>query len=670
ALAALGFALMHAGERVRGWLRAPEEANAPRYAGAVATVLAITALWDAHLWGGWMLAPAVALFLAALLLEDTRLVTLASISLGVALSFGRAFLQVPFPEPVALLGSALFALLAAALWRIPGVRPRLESVLFWLSPGIDRHLDRALWRGGAVQLAGWVLGTVAGLWSRSGTQTEPALAIAVGLLLWVAASRTEWMIAAGLWSAVIAVALPNGTSGTVLAASGLLLTVHAWQRPQAAFAAVRHHAGWAMGLFALLCSGGLGHPLFPGVVFLSLGCAWAVVARSRQTEWLGWSASLVAAHLWMFHLGKVFSSGRGEEFILPLLALAISVVVAVAALLPGSPVRRWVTLLAGALACVDVGAGLLLISGGGPPEATTAAVAMVLLFAVLVFQARRDHAEAPAFLAQGALLLAYLAIRHHGFDGQLDGRDGLAALVAGALFSGLHVYVRRSAETLAVFRRPALFGAYLFPLVGLLAAPWEEPLVAAMLLIGHAAHFTLLAGTGARKLGSLVAAAAFNLALYLVWLGSHAGQAEYYVIPFGLSLLVLSHVFRHELDEGWQARLRAVAITTIYSASAWRALLFTDAWALGICALACVLGVAAGTALRIRSFVYLGTGFLVTSVLANLIRAGVSEPHLGALFLSVLGVLVVGFMVLFTARRAELIRRYERMRALMAEWEG
>jgi len=344
--------------------------------------------------------------------------------------------------------------------------------------------------------------------------------------------------------------------------------------------------------------------------------------------------------------------------------------VAVAAFLPQASVRRWAVLLGSAMACLDLAAGLLLIHGGGPREATAGAVGMVLLFAALGWMARRDEDEAPAFLAQAALLLAYLVIRLHGLSGELDSRDGLAALVAGALFSGLHVWVRRSAQTLEVFRRPALFGAYAFPLLGLLAAPWDQPLLAAALLVGHSAHFMVMAGTGARRLGSLVAAAAFNLALYRVWTGTHAGQAEYYVIPFGLSLLVLARVFRDELDEVWQARLRAIAITAIYSASAWRALLFTDAWALGICALACVLGVAAGIALRIRSFVYLGTGFLVTSVAANLIRTGLDQPHLGALFLSVLGVLVVGFMVLFTAHRAELMRRYEQMRALLAEWEG
>jgi hypothetical protein len=31
---------------------------------------------------------------------------------------------------------------------------------------------------------------------------------------------------------------------------------------------------------------------------------------------------------------------------------------------------------------------------------------------------------------------------------------------------------------------------------------------------------------------------------------------------------------------------------------------------------------------------------------------------------------VVGFMVLFTAKRAELLERYERVRAMMDTWEG
>ncbi|MFY0581186.1 hypothetical protein ACN28S_49295 [Cystobacter fuscus] len=75
-------------------------------------------------------------------------------------------------------------------------------------------------------------------------------------------------------------------------------------------------------------------------------------------------------------------------------------------------------------------------------------------------------------------------------------------------------------------------------------------------------------------------------------------------------------------------------------------------------------------ALRIRSYVYLGSAFLVTCVVANLARSGMRDHRMGAAFLSLLGVGVVGFMVLFTAKRAELLERYARVRALMDTWEG
>ena len=43
-----------------------------------------------------------------------------------------------------------------------------------------------------------------------------------------------------------------------------------------------------------------------------------------------------------------------------------------------------------------------------------------------------------------------------------------------------------------------------------------------------------------------------------------------------------------------------------------------------------------------------------SSVVANLVRYGVRDHCLGAVFLSVLGLLVVGFMVLLSAKRQEV----------------
>jgi hypothetical protein len=75
-------------------------------------------------------------------------------------------------------------------------------------------------------------------------------------------------------------------------------------------------------------------------------------------------------------------------------------------------------------------------------------------------------------------------------------------------------------------------------------------------------------------------------------------------------------------------------------------------------------------ALRIRSFVTLGSVFLVTTVVATLVRWGVREPRLGALFLSGLGLAVVAFMVVVTTKKAELLERYKRVRGALERWEG
>jgi hypothetical protein len=135
-------------------------------------------------------------------------------------------------------------------------------------------------------------------------------------------------------------------------------------------------------------------------------------------------------------------------------------------------------------------------------------------------------------------------------------------------------------------------------------------------------------------------------------------------------VLVLIRVFRRELSPQTAAVLRGFAVTAIYASSAWRSLAFEQVWPMLVCVTVCLGGIAAGAAFRIRSYVFLGTGFLVTSVLANVVQFGLRDHRLGALFLSVLGLGVVGFMVLFTARRVQLVQRYRMLRAMLAQWQA
>jgi hypothetical protein len=52
------------------------------------------------------------------------------------------------------------------------------------------------------------------------------------------------------------------------------------------------------------------------------------------------------------------------------------------------------------------------------------------------------------------------------------------------------------------------------------------------------------------------------------------------------------------------------------------------------------------------------------------VRYGVRDHRLGAIFLTGLGLVVVGFMALFTSKRAELMQRYERVKVMLDDWQG
>jgi hypothetical protein len=213
-------------------------------------------------------------------------------------------------------------------------------------------------------------------------------------------------------------------------------------------------------------------------------------------------------------------------------------------------------------------------------------------------------------------------------------------------------------------------GAVLWPLLGLAAAPWEEPGQLVLLLLVHTAHFGWLARSGLRRAGASLSALAFNGAMVAAFFATGWHGAQDLALPAGLSVMALSYAFRDELGREAQVKLRAVAMTAVYGAAAWRPLTFTTTWGLGFCVVVCVAGVAAGAALRIRSFVMLGTAFLVTSVLATLVRQGLAEPRLGAALLALLGLAVVGFMVLFTTRRAELRERVDALQRFLGTWEA
>ncbi|RKI75002.1 hypothetical protein D7X55_00790 [Corallococcus sp. AB049A] len=676
-LLALALAEHHAPQALASFFRGPRDTALRASATGSALTLAALSTLLSPTPGALTVLGAVVL-MSAFLLSQRWLLTAAVAAFALAPLGQTADLPVGTWRPeagVLVAAVGLAAALLSALCQSGAVQRRLTDVTARLTPGIEGTWSEPLWAGGA--------GTVALLVGVRLLDAGPgALPLSVALIAGIASltlmvTRERWMAnaATALLGAVLVAAVPPLWAPAVLAATGLLLAVvgFALETRGVEVGAALHHSGALLALLSLAGLRSLKHPGMPLCVFFAWVTAWVVVLRRRDREWMGWLASLFAVHAFILHYGATHSTGRGAEFIVPYFGAATALLATLVLSVAGKAVRGRMGRAFSIVALTEVLFAVLAVRlpGGAAREAWVACGGLVFLLFALVRHAAREKDEGAAWLAQAVVAAGYFSVRFIGLNASPDAADSLASIFGGAVFIGLYLFVRREGSGLEVFRRPAVAGAWLFPLAGLLTVPWSQPSVAIALLVGYAAHFAALgAFTKQRGAASTMSVAAFNTALYLVWLSTGSGEPQFYVIPAGLSLLLLLRVFRKSLSRDAYAQLRALAVTGIYVAGAWKPLLFNDGGAMLLCVFLCLVGVGAGIALRIRSYVYLGSAFLVTAVAANLVRFGMRDHRIGALFLSLLGLGVVGFMVVLSAHRAALLQKYSRVRDLLATWEG
>ncbi|MFP2959352.1 hypothetical protein ACLEPN_16315 [Myxococcus sp. 1LA] len=570
-----------------------------------------------------------------------------------------------------LLGAATLAAVCQSERIQTALRQRLAKVL----PELNGPWSEPLWLGSAIALGLMQLARLL----QAGPGALPLLtALGMGLtacVLMVTRERAHACVATALLGMSLVVAAPPSWGPAVVSGVGLVLCLVGMRLDARGVhvGAALHHGGWVLALLALAGIRDLEHVGMPLSILFALGAAWAVVLRRRSRELVGWLATLAAMHGGLMHLGAVYSSGRGAEFILPYFGAASALLATLVLFMARESLRREVGHSFALVALTEVIMGLPLIGASADAlrEGMVSSVALGALFFALVRRAVKSQESASGYLAQVVLALGYLSVRVLGMGALPGPGDSLAALVGGALFTGLYFFAQREGAGLASLRGPMLLGAYLFPMAGLLSAPWGEPAHMAALLVGHAAHFAALgAHPDRRGMASLVSVVAFNAALLMGWRASGKGELVYFIIPAGLSLLALLRVFRGALLPELYTQLRALAVTGIYVAAAWKPLMFSDGRSMLLCVLLCVVGVVCGIALRIRSYVYLGTGFLVTCIAANLVRFGMRDHRVAAASLFMLGLLVIGTMVMLSAHRATLRQRYARVRALLATWEG
>lgn len=547
---------------------------------------------------------------------------------------------------------ALGIVVGAAALRHASLEARAEAFLTTVGSG-GRHLASWVWLSGAFlvvlalpeQRLGWAL---------------PAL----GLL--VTPRVSEAAAAALLTSLVVAVALPLPVAGALIATLGAGLAWAGALRPDEEPAAGWLHSGWVLAVVSLVLSADLHAWGMPVSWVLAATTAWAVQRRFPKTRWVAWSAVWAASHAVLAWAGITLSTGAPKELILPWFALASMLVAIVPATRPWVAQHVPLGLTFRVLGLVELALGALVCPGGHEREA----LAVVAAVAVSVWLALRDAKDdEPTGVWLGAwTVTAGFVLARVLWGAELGLPESVAALGVGFVASVLSGRVAEELPDVATALRRIAMG---WPLLGLLGAPWASPTQLSVLLVAMAAHYVVVAQVGGRKgVAPVLAAVAFNAAVVVQWVGLGWSEPQYLLVPAGLSGLVLVHVFADELGAAWAARLRALAIGVVYAAAAFRPLAIDAPWAFFLCVALCVAGVGAGVAMRVRSFVTLGSVFLVTTVVATLVRWGVREPRLGALFLSGLGLAVVAFMVVVTTKKAELLERYKRVRGALERWEG
>ena len=227
-----------------------------------------------------------------------------------------------------------------------------------------------------------------------------------------------------------------------------------------------------------------------------------------------------------------------------------------------------------------------------------------------------------------------------------------------------------------VLSRPLQKTAALLPILPLLGF-WivENQVNFSLLLLTIGALYAVLAVLR-RSFGfSILAVIAANGSLWRL-LGTHEGLSlaqhpQLWLIPPAVCVLVASYLNRARLSDQQMTSIRYLSAIVIYASSTADIFLNGVAeapWLPAALAALAIAGIFAGIMLRVRAFLYLGTTFLMVSLMTVIWHAAVERHHIWILWVCgiVAGLLILALFGLFEKRRDDLIRVVDNLR----QWDA
>ena len=165
----------------------------------------------------------------------------------------------------------------------------------------------------------------------------------------------------------------------------------------------------------------------------------------------------------------------------------------------------------------------------------------------------------------------------------------------------------------------------------------------------------------------IIAAGVLDIGAVLLALDQGITDPMLYVGPVALSAMICAQLLRDTIDPKFTQGIRVASMLCVYLTGF--AQVVVDPQATLTLLVLSLAGVALGGLLRIRVYLYLGASFLAATLTTNLVRFGIEHSHFWALYLTVLGLGVLGFMVMWTLQRGRFANWRSVFVTHLAAWD-
>ncbi len=166
----------------------------------------------------------------------------------------------------------------------------------------------------------------------------------------------------------------------------------------------------------------------------------------------------------------------------------------------------------------------------------------------------------------------------------------------------------------------------------------------------------------------VVSAIILNIASALLCRELHWSDAQFFMIPAGLTILWLVELLKREIPDNYRDPLRYAGALTILVSPTFH--IVSGSWLHLISLMVCsVLVALLAIGLRLRALVYSGTAFLIADLVAMVIRGSIDHPNL--LWLAGLGIgtAVITLGAICENHRESLLARLRLMAAELQSWK-